>query len=120
MPLAAAGDPVSLSCIGSRTLKQLSSNDLIVPAKISAEAKALYQPGVLKTVSDSGKYWGYPHAFSTKALYINCDVMVAAGLECVAPKTWAEMGTWPRASRTAQAWPGSASPARTLTGRGHG
>ena len=58
MPLAAAGDPVSLSCIGSRTLKQLSSNDLIVPAKISAEAKALYQPGVLKTLSDSGKYWG--------------------------------------------------------------
>ena len=93
MTLAAAGDPVGLSYMGSRTLKQLSTNGLIVPAQISADAEALYQPGVLKTVSDGGQYWGYPHAFSTKALYINCDVVVAAGLECVAPKTWAEMVT---------------------------
>jgi multiple sugar transport system substrate-binding protein len=91
MTLAAAGDPVGLSYMGSRTLKQLSSNGLIVPAQITPEAEALYQPGVLKTVSDAGEYWGYPHAFSTKALYINCDVVTAAGLECVAPKTWAEM-----------------------------
>jgi multiple sugar transport system substrate-binding protein len=50
-----------------------------------------YQPGVLKTVSSGGKYWGYPHAFSTKALYINCDLVTAAGMECKAPETWADM-----------------------------
>lgn len=91
LTLAAAGDPVAVAYMGSRTLKQLASNDLIVPAEITPEMEALYQPGVLKTVSDGGKYWGYPHAFSTKALYINCDVVKAAGLECVAPKTWDEM-----------------------------
>ncbi|MES2145164.1 MAG: sugar ABC transporter substrate-binding protein [Pseudomonadota bacterium] len=91
LTLAAAGDPVAVAYMGSRTLKQLSSNDLIVPAQITPEMEALYQPGVLKTVSDGGKYWGYPHAFSTKALYINCDVVKAAGMECVGPKTWDEM-----------------------------
>ena len=91
MTLAAAGNPVSIAYAGSRTLLQLSSNDLIVPAEISPEQEALYQPGVLKTVSSGGKYWGYPHAFSTKALYVNCDLVVAAGMECKAPETWADM-----------------------------
>jgi multiple sugar transport system substrate-binding protein len=91
MTLAAAGNPVSVAYIGSRTLLQLSKSDLIVPAEISDEQAALYQPGVLKTVSSGGKYWGYPHAFSTKALYINCDLVTAAGMECKAPETWADM-----------------------------
>jgi multiple sugar transport system substrate-binding protein len=91
MTLAAAGNPVGLAYIGSRTLLKLSKEDLIVPAEISEEAAATYQPGVLKTVSSGGKYWGYPHAFSTKALYINCDLVVAAGMECKAPETWADM-----------------------------
>ena len=73
MTLAAAGSPVSVAYMGSRTLAQLSKSDLIVPAEIPADQEALYQPGVLKTVSAGGKYWGYPHAFSTKGLYINCD-----------------------------------------------
>ncbi len=91
MTLAAAGDPPAVAYMGSRTLKQLATNDLIVPAQISPEMEALYQPGVLQTVATSGQYWGYPHAFSTKALYINCDLVVAAGMECKAPATWAEM-----------------------------
>jgi multiple sugar transport system substrate-binding protein len=91
MTLAAAGDPVSVAYIGSRTLLKLSAEGLIVPAEISEEAAANYQPGVLKTVSSGGKYWGYPHAFSTKALYINCDLVVKAGMECKAPETWADM-----------------------------
>ncbi len=91
MTLAAAGNPPSVAYMGSRTLKQLSKNGLIVPAEITPEMEALYQPGVLKTVSDGGKYWGYPHAFSTKALYINCDLVTAAGLECKAPADWTEM-----------------------------
>ncbi len=91
MTLAAAGDPVSVAYIGSRTLLKLSAEGLIVPALITEEAAANYQPGVLKTVSSGGQYWGYPHAFSTKALYINCDLVVAAGMECKAPETWADM-----------------------------
>ena len=91
MTLAAAGSPVSVAYMGSRTLLKLSSQDLIVPAEISTDMAANYQPGVLKTVSSGGKYWGYPHAFSTKALYINCDLVKAAGMECKAPETWADM-----------------------------
>lgn len=91
MTLAAAGSPVSVAYMGSRTLLKLSSQDLIVPAEIAPDMVDNYQPGVLKTVSSGGKYWGYPHAFSTKALYINCDLVKAAGLECKAPETWADM-----------------------------
>ena len=88
MTLAAAGDPVGLAYIGSRTLKQLGRSGLIVPVDISDEMQALYQPGVLATVSDGGQFWGYPHAFSTKALFINCGLVEAAGEACVAPRTW--------------------------------
>jgi len=91
MTLASAGSPVGLAYIGSRTLLKLSKEDLIVPAEIAPDMVDKYQPGVLKTVSSGGKYWGYPHAFSTKALYINCDLVTAAGLECKAPETWADM-----------------------------
>ena len=89
LTLAAAGDPPSIAYMGSRTLRQLANNGLIVPANIDANAP--YQPGVLNTVTIEGVTWGYPHAFSTKALYINCDLVEASGQECVAPKTWDEM-----------------------------
>ena len=88
MTLAAAGDPVGLAYIGSRTLKQLGRSGLILPVNISEEKQALYQPGILNTVSDGGQFWGFPHAFSTKALFINCGLVEAAGEACVAPRTW--------------------------------
>lgn len=91
LTLAAAGDPPSVSYMGSRTLRQMANNGLIVPAEISDDAKANYQPGVLNTVTVKGVQWGYPHAFSTKGLYINCDLVEAAGAECKAPTTWDEM-----------------------------
>ena len=94
MQLAAAGDPPSIAYMGSRTLRQLSNNNLIVPVTFTPEEQAAFQPGVLATVqSPDGQYWGIPHAFSTKALYINCDVVEAAGAECVAPTTWPELVT---------------------------
>jgi multiple sugar transport system substrate-binding protein len=86
--LAAAGDPVGLAYMGSRTLKQLGRSGLIVSVDISEEMQALYQPGILATVSDGGEFWGFPHAFSTKALFINCGLVEAAGEACVAPRTW--------------------------------
>lgn len=91
LTLAAGGDPVDLAYVGSRTLKQLATNDLIVPVEIAADRQNLYQAGVLDTVTHDGQYWGLPHAFSTKALYMNCDLIEAAGQACEAPKTWDDM-----------------------------
>ena len=91
MQLAAAGDPPDVAYMGSRTLRQLAKNDLIVPVTFTPEEEAAFQPGVLKTVSSGGQYWGIPHAFSTKALYINCTLVEAAGAECKAPETWADL-----------------------------
>lgn len=91
MQLAAAGDAPSIAYMGSRTLRQLANNGLIVPVTFTAEEEAMFQPGILSTVSSGGQYWGIPHAFSTKALYINCNLVEAAGAECVAPTTWEEM-----------------------------
>ncbi len=89
LTLAAAGDPPSIAYMGSRTLRQLANNDLIVKANIDAATP--YQPGVLNTVTIAGETWGYPHAFSTKALYLNCDLIEASGQECAAPATWDDM-----------------------------
>ncbi len=89
LTLAAAGDPPSIAYMGSRTLRQLANNDLIVPAQIDPDTP--YQPGVLNTVTVEGTAWGYPHAFSTKGLYINCDIVEASGQECAAPATWDAM-----------------------------
>ena len=89
LTLAAAGDPPSIAYMGSRTLRQLANNDLIVPANISEDIT--YQEGVLNTVTIEGETWGYPHAFSTKALYMNCRLVEAAGQPCVAPRTWEGM-----------------------------
>lgn len=91
LTLAAAGDPPSIAYMGSRTLRQLANNGLIVPAEIPEELEGAYWPGVLDTVTIEGTRWGYPHAFSTKALYINCDLVEQAGGECTAPGTWDEM-----------------------------
>ena len=91
MTLAAAGDPVGLAYMGSRTLKQLALSGLIVPVDIADDQKEMYQPGILNTVSSGGKTWGFPHAFSTKALFINCGLVEEAGMACVAPKTWTGM-----------------------------
>ena len=91
MTLAAAGDPAGLAYMGSRTLKQLARSGLIIPVTIPEDQQEMYQPGILNTVSDGGKTWGFPHAFSTKALFINCGLVEEAGLACVAPKTWTGM-----------------------------
>ncbi|SVB18862.1 uncharacterized protein METZ01_LOCUS171716, partial [marine metagenome] len=89
--LAIAGDPVSFSYLGSRTLKGLAENGHIVAVDIPESQKAMYQPGILDTVSHLGKTWGYPHAFSTKALFMNCGILEQAGLACEGPKTWDEL-----------------------------
>lgn len=90
--LASAGNPPALAYMGSRTLKQLAQNDLIVPMELSDEEVAAYAPPILGTVSYNGQAWGAPVAFSTKALYWNKDLFEAAGLDPEkAPTTWDEL-----------------------------
>ena len=89
--LAAAGDAPALAYMGSRELALLAQNDLILPVTLSDAEQAAYQPGVLATVTQGGQFWGIPHAFSTKALYLNCDVIEASGQACEAPATWDDM-----------------------------
>lgn len=89
--LAAAGTPVGLAYVGSRTLKQFAQNDLIVPVPMSAEEQATYFPFVVGTVTTGGQQWGVPVAFSTKSFYWNKDLFAAAGLDPEKPPTtWAE------------------------------
>ena len=89
--LAAAGTPVALAYVGSRTLKQFAQNDLIVPVPMTDEEKASYYNYVPDTVTFDGTQWGVPVAFSTKALFWNKDLFEAAGLDPeTPPKTWEE------------------------------
>lgn len=89
--LAAAGTPVALAYVGSRTLKQFALNDLIVEIPMTDEEKASYYNYVPETVTIDGTQWGVPVAFSTKALFWNKGLFEAAGLDPeVPPKTWAE------------------------------
>ncbi|MDV7141442.1 extracellular solute-binding protein [Tropicimonas sp. TH_r6] len=90
--LAAAGDPVGLAYLGSRTLPQLSDAGLILPVEMSDEEQASYEPSVLSTVQFNGAIWGLPRAFSTKAIFYNKAIFEEAGLDMPnGPQTWAEM-----------------------------
>jgi len=92
LTLAAAGNPPALAYLGSRTLKQLALNGLIVPMNLTDAEKASYAAPILGTVTWKGQAWGLPRAFSTKALYWNKDLFKAAGLDPeTPPKTWDEM-----------------------------
>lgn len=89
--LAAAGTPVALAYVGSRTLKQFAQNDLIIPISMTDAEKSAYYPNVADTVTFDGDQWGIPVAFSTKALFWNKDLFKQAGLDPeTPPKTWAE------------------------------
>jgi multiple sugar transport system substrate-binding protein len=89
--LAAAGTPPALAYVGSRTLKQFASNDLIIPVAMSDADKSAYYPNIPETVTFEGKQWGVPVAFSTKSFYWNKDLFKQAGLDPEKPPTtWAE------------------------------
>ncbi|QFT32380.1 Cyclodextrin-binding protein precursor [Labrenzia sp. THAF82] len=90
--LASAGNPPAIAYMGSRTLKQLAANDLIIPVNMTEDEKATYAPPILGTITAGGQQWGLPRAFSTKALYWNKDLFKEAGLDPeTPPKTWDEM-----------------------------
>ncbi len=90
--LAQAGDPPAIAYMGSRTLKQLAENELIISVAMTDEERATYAPPILGTITAGGEQWGLPRAFSTKALYWNKGLFEAAGLDPESPPaTWDEM-----------------------------
>jgi len=90
--LAAAGTPVALAYVGSRTLKQFADSDLIIPITFTDAEKAAYYPHILDTVTYNGQQWGIPTAFSTKAVFWNKDLFTTAGLDPnKPPTTWDEL-----------------------------
>ena len=90
--LAASGNPASVAYMGSRVLKQLAANDMIVPIPMSDEALGTYSDAVISTAQFDGKTWGLPRAFSTKALYLNPALFEAAGLDMPnGPETFEQM-----------------------------
>lgn len=118
--LAVAGTPVAMAYMGSRALKELALNELIVPVPMSDEEKASYYPHIVDTVTFDGTQWGVPVAFSTKALYWNKELFREAGLDPdTPPKTWAEQQEFAKAITEKTGTPGFGLVAKTFDNTMH-
>ncbi len=118
--LAAAGTPVALAYVGSRTLKQFADSDLIVPIAYTDAEKAAYYPHIMDTVTFNGQQWGIPTAFSTKALFWNKDIFKQAGLDPEKPPTtWAELLADAKTIKDKTGIAGYGLPAKTMDNTMH-
>ncbi|ODR92951.1 ABC transporter substrate-binding protein [Sinorhizobium alkalisoli] len=118
--LAAAGTPVAMAYVGSRTLKEFAENDLIVPVPMTEVEKKSYYPNIVDTVTFGGTQWGVPIAFSTKALYWNKDLFKQAGLDPeTPPKTWAEEVAFAKQIKEKTGVAGYGLPAKTFDNTMH-
>lgn len=118
--LAAAGTPVALAYVGSRTLKQFADSDLIVPIPYTDAEKAGYYPHIVDTVTFKGQQWGLPTAFSTKALYWNKDLFTKAGLDPnKPPTTWDELYADAKQIKDKTGVAGYGLPAKTMDNTMH-
>ncbi|OLP42346.1 ABC transporter substrate-binding protein [Rhizobium oryziradicis] len=118
--LAAAGTPVAMAYVGSRTLKEFAQNDLIVPVPMTDEEQKSYYPHIVDTVTFDGTQWGVPIAFSTKALYWNKDLFKKAGLDPeTPPKTWAEEIAFAKQIKEKTGVAGYGLPAKTFDNTMH-
>jgi multiple sugar transport system substrate-binding protein len=118
--LAAAGTPVAMAYVGSRTLKEFAQNDLIVPVPMTEEEKKAYYPNIVDTVTFDGTQWGVPIAFSTKALFWNKDLFKQAGLDPeTPPKTWAEEIAFAKQIKEKTGIAGYGLPAKTFDNTMH-
>ncbi|KQV65381.1 ABC transporter substrate-binding protein [Rhizobium sp. Root1220] len=118
--LAAAGTPVGMAYVGSRTLKEFAQNELIVPVPMTDEEKKSYYPNIVDTVTFNDTQWGVPVAFSTKALYWNKDLFKQAGLDPESPpKTWAEEIADAKAIKEKTGIAGYGLPAKTFDNTMH-
>jgi multiple sugar transport system substrate-binding protein len=118
--LAAAGTPVALAYVGSRTLKQFADSDLIVPIPYTDAEKAAYYPHIMDTVTFKGQQWGIPTAFSTKAIYWNKDLFKKAGLDPEKPPTtWDELYNDAKTIKDKLGIAGYGLPAKTMDNTMH-
>ncbi|MGN7292814.1 ABC transporter substrate-binding protein [Rhizobium sp. SAFR-030] len=118
--LAAAGNPVAMAYVGSRTLKEFAENDLIVPVPMTDEEKKSYYPNIVDTVTFDDTQWGVPVAFSTKALFWNKDLFKQAGLDPeTPPKTWAEEVAFAKQIKEKTGIAGYGLPAKTFDNTMH-
>ncbi|ANK75465.1 ABC transporter substrate-binding protein [Ensifer adhaerens] len=118
--LAAAGTPVAMAYVGSRTLKEFAQNDLIVPVPMTDDEKKTYYPNIVDTVTFDDNQWGVPIAFSTKALYWNKDLFKQAGLDPeTPPKTWAEEIEFAKTIKEKTGIAGYGLPAKTFDNTMH-
>jgi len=118
--LAAAGTPVALAYVGSRTLKQFADSDLIIPITFTDAEKAAYYPHILDTVTYNGQQWGIPTAFSTKAVFWNKDLFTKAGLDPnKPPTTWDELYADAKAIKDKTGIAGYGLPAKTMDNTMH-
>jgi multiple sugar transport system substrate-binding protein len=118
--LAAAGTPVAMAYVGSRTLKEFAQNDLIVPVPMTEDEKKAYYPHIVDTVTFDANQWGVPIAFSTKALYWNKDLFKQAGLDPeTPPKTWAEEIEFAKVIKEKTGIPGFGLSAKTFDNTMH-
>ncbi|APG94631.1 ABC transporter substrate-binding protein [Sinorhizobium americanum] len=118
--LAAAGTPVGMAYVGSRTLKEFAENELIVPVPMTEEEKKSYYPNIVDTVTFEGTQWGVPIAFSTKALYWNKDLFKQAGLDPeTPPKTWADEIAFAKQIKEKTGIAGYGLPAKTFDNTMH-
>ncbi|MEK1869190.1 MAG: ABC transporter substrate-binding protein [Ensifer adhaerens] len=118
--LAAAGTPVAMAYVGSRTLKEFAQNELIVPVPMTEDEKKTYYPNIVDTVTFDNNQWGVPIAFSTKALYWNKDLFKQAGLDPeTPPKTWAEEIEFAKTIKEKTGIAGYGLPAKTFDNTMH-
>ncbi|SHF11066.1 multiple sugar transport system substrate-binding protein [Kaistia soli DSM 19436] len=118
--LAAAGTPVALAYVGSRTLKQFADSDLIVPIPMTDAEKAAYYPHIVDTVTFKGEAWGIPVAFSTKALFWNKALFEKAGLDpAKPPTTWDELYNDAKTVKDKTGIAGYGLPAKTMDNTMH-
>ncbi len=79
--LAAAGTPVAMAYVGSRTLKEFAQNDLIVPVPMTDDEKKSYYPHIVDTVTFEDTQWGVNRKRASKREYeINFHRSIAGGL----------------------------------------
>ena len=68
------------------------ADDLLLPAKewVSEETYAkFYESFLAESMDEEGTVWAVPDLASARAMYVNTDILAAAGVEV--PTTWAEL-----------------------------
>jgi hypothetical protein len=85
---------------------EYASNKVLVDvsSRVTDDMKKNVLPGAWTTVQYDGAYYGMPWILDTKYLFYNKEILEKAGIK-TPPKTWDELPSRPRPSRTRAFWP---------------